>query len=86
VTAQEMLALDLDFLAEWDFVGEIGDYKLKQVCVMSAAVAAVRVARGVDMNGATDELECVDPGVRKLCIPAEVIFRGIEAVISGDKP
>jgi hypothetical protein len=61
-------ALDLAFLADWEFIGSVGDYKHKQACVMSAAVAAVRVARGIDMNGATDELECVDPAVRKLCI------------------
>ena len=61
-------ALDLSFLSDYEFVGAVGDYKRKQVCVMSAAVAAVRVARGVDMNGATDILECVDPGVRKFCI------------------
>jgi hypothetical protein len=63
-----MQALDLSFLTDWDFVGSIGDYGKKQACAMSAAVAAVRVARGEDMNGATDELECVDPVIRKLII------------------
>jgi hypothetical protein len=68
VTSEQALALNLDFLSDWEFVGSVGDYKHKQACVMSAAVAAVRVARGVDMNGATDQLECVCPTIRRLMI------------------
>lgn len=62
------LALDLSFLADWDFEHDVGDYAEQRVCTMSAAVAAWRVTRGEDMNGATDHLECVDRVIRKLVI------------------
>src|SRR5688572_24705410 len=68
MTTAQLKPLDLSFLDSWQLVAGVGDYGEKRACVMSAAVAAVRVAQGVDMNGATDTLECVCQVVRRLMI------------------
>jgi hypothetical protein len=71
VTAEQALTESevSQFFSDWSFLtGSVGDYGHKQACTMSAAVALTRVRRGVDMNGATDSLECVCPVIRKLVI------------------
>jgi len=49
-------------------VSGVGDYSKGKACVVSAAVALWRYQRGEDLNGATDQLDCIDPAVRSLAI------------------
>lgn len=50
------------------FVDGVGNPSEGTACVMSAAVALIRIQRGEDMGNATDMLECVCPVVRRLAI------------------
>lgn len=53
---------------KFTLIGGVGNYTEGQACVMSAAVAKWRFKQGVPLNGATDQLECVCPVIRKLAI------------------
>jgi len=60
--------IDLRFLSDWNFGHGTGNFDAKSACVMSGAVAAIRMERGADLGDATDRLECVCPIVRGLLI------------------
>lgn len=70
--------VDLSFLADWTFVGGVGNYRNKQACIMSALFLATKIAEGkVTLNqvlesdpnrsgplGEYDRVSCVSPWMR----------------------
>lgn len=74
--------VDLSFLKDFSFGTGAGYYPDKKVCIMSAGALAVRIAEGTltltqalerDIDGdenryTTDNIDCVHPELRDLCI------------------
>src|SRR5215510_6261439 len=49
-------------------ISGVGNYQKGTACIVSAAVAQWRLEHGKPLGEATDEMDCIDPAIRRLAI------------------